>query len=49
MASLFKDCSLSAVVAGFIATLISYAGPLVIVFKAAESGGMPADLLSSWV
>lgn len=49
MASLFKDCSLSAVVAGFIATLISYAGPLVIVFQAAESGGMPADLLSSWV
>lgn len=49
MRSLFKDCSLSAVVAGFIATLISYAGPLVIVFQAAESGGMPAELLSSWV
>lgn len=49
MSSLFKDCSLSAVVAGFIATLISYAGPLVIVFQAAESGGLPAELLSSWV
>jgi benzoate membrane transport protein len=49
MRTLFKDCSLSAVVAGFIATLISYAGPLVIVFQAAESGGMPAGLLSSWV
>ncbi|MFC5698942.1 benzoate/H(+) symporter BenE family transporter [Pseudomonas sp. GCM10022186] len=49
MRSLFKDCSLSAVVAGFIATMISYAGPLVIVFQAAESGGMPAELLSSWV
>ncbi|MEE1892447.1 benzoate/H(+) symporter BenE family transporter [Pseudomonas otitidis] len=49
MSSLFEDCSLSAVVAGFIATLISYAGPLVIVFQAAESGGLPAELLSSWV
>ncbi len=49
MRTLFKDCSLSAVVAGFIATMISYAGPLVIVFQAAESGGMPAELLSSWV
>ncbi|WP_285961582.1 benzoate/H(+) symporter BenE family transporter [Pseudomonas tohonis] len=49
MPSLFKDCSLSAVVAGFIATLISYAGPLVIVFQAAESAAMPAELLSSWV
>ena len=49
MRTLFKDCSLSAVVAGLIATMISYAGPLVIVFQAAESGGMPAELLSSWV
>ncbi|WP_375738758.1 benzoate/H(+) symporter BenE family transporter [Pseudomonas boanensis] len=49
MRSLMKDLSLSALVAGFIATLISYAGPLVIVFQAAKSAGMSAEALSSWV
>ncbi|WP_435170919.1 benzoate/H(+) symporter BenE family transporter [Falsirhodobacter sp. 1013] len=45
--SLAKDASLSAVLAGIISTLISYAGPLVIVFQAAR--GMPPALLESWV
>lgn len=49
MKTLFKDCSLSAVVAGCIATLISYAGPLVIIFHAAEAAGLPHAQLSSWV
>ncbi len=49
MKTLFRDFSLSAVVAGFIATVISYAGPLVIIFQAAEAGGLPRELLSSWV
>ncbi|WP_369986750.1 benzoate/H(+) symporter BenE family transporter [Pseudomonas xanthosomatis] len=49
MKTLFKDCSLSALVAGCIATLISYAGPLVIIFHAAEAAGLPHGLLSSWV
>lgn len=49
MHSLFKDFSLSATVAGFIATLISYAGPLVIVFQAAKAAGLPQEVLSSWV
>ncbi|MCG8294747.1 benzoate/H(+) symporter BenE family transporter [Pseudomonas entomophila] len=49
MKTLFKDCSLSAVVAGCIATLISYAGPLVIIFHAAEAGGLSHAQLSSWV
>lgn len=49
MKALIKDFSLSAVVAGFIATVISYAGPLVIIFQAAESAGMSHAVLSSWV
>lgn len=38
MQPLIEDFSLSALVAGFIATLISYAGPLVIIFQAALAG-----------
>jgi benzoate membrane transport protein len=49
MKALLQDFSLSAVVAGFIATVISYAGPLVIIFQAAKAGDMPHDVLSSWV
>lgn len=49
MKALLKDFSLSAVVAGFIATVISYAGPLVIIFQAAKAGQLPHDMLSSWV
>ncbi|MBF8756702.1 benzoate/H(+) symporter BenE family transporter [Pseudomonas guariconensis] len=49
MKDLFNDCSVSAVVAGMIATMISYAGPLVIIFHAAEAAGLSHDVLSSWV
>ncbi|MFJ4371076.1 benzoate/H(+) symporter BenE family transporter [Pseudomonas japonica] len=49
MPTLIKDCSLSAVIAGLIATMISYAGPLVIIFHAAEAAGLSHDQLSSWV
>lgn len=49
MKDLIRDFSLSAAVAGLIATLISYAGPLVIVFQAAKSAGLPDTLVSSWV
>ncbi|MEX6504408.1 benzoate/H(+) symporter BenE family transporter [Pseudomonas zhanjiangensis] len=49
MKALINDCSLSAVVAGFIATVISYAGPLVIIFQAAESASLSHAVLSSWV
>lgn len=49
MKAFFRDFSLSAVVAGFIATVISYAGPLVIIFQAAKAGGLPADVVSSWI
>lgn len=49
MKALIRDISLSAVVAGFIATVISYAGPLVIIFQAALAADMPQDALSSWI
>lgn len=44
---LIRDASLPAVLAGVVATLISFAGPLVIVFQAAS--GLPPPLLASWV
>ncbi len=47
--TLFKNMSMSALVAGFIATVISYAGPLVIIFQAAHKAGLPAEVLSSWI
>ncbi|WP_277872960.1 benzoate/H(+) symporter BenE family transporter [Raineyella fluvialis] len=43
------EVSLSAVVAGFVAVAISYAGPLLVVLQAARAGGLSADLTSSWV
>ncbi|EJM34160.1 benzoate transporter [Pseudomonas sp. GM33] len=46
---LMRDFSLSAAVAGFIATVISYAGPLVIIFQAADTAHLSRELLSSWV
>ena len=44
-----KDFSVSAWVAGFLAVLISYSGPLVIFIQAAQAGGMGADMLTSWI
>ena len=49
MNALLKDFSLPALVAGLLATTISYAGPLVLIFHAAESAGLSQALLSSWV
>jgi benzoate membrane transport protein len=44
-----QDASFSALVAGFLAVLISYAGPLVIVFKAANLANLSTELISSWI
>jgi len=44
-----QDISISAIVAGLIAVIISYAGPLVIVFQAANGAGLPHDVISSWI
>lgn len=46
---LSADFSISAVVAGLIAVVISYAGPLTIVVQAAAAGRLPPELLSSWI
>lgn len=44
-----KDWSVSAITAGFLAVLISYAGPLVIFFQAARAANISTDMMSSWV
>lgn len=49
LASMARDCSVSAVAAGFIAVLVSYAGPLLIVFQAAKVAGLTDGELSSWI
>nr|WP_059392702.1 benzoate/H(+) symporter BenE family transporter [Pseudomonas toyotomiensis] len=49
MKALLNDFSLPALVAGLLATTISYAGPLVLIFHASESAGLSQALLSSWV
>jgi benzoate membrane transport protein len=46
---LLKDISISAVTAGFLAVLVSYAGPLVIFFQAARIGHVPPEIMTSWV
>ncbi|ACO80334.1 Benzoate membrane transport protein [Azotobacter vinelandii CA] len=47
--TLHRDLSISAVTAGFLAVLISYSGPLAIFFQAAQSAGISAGMMSSWV
>lgn len=49
LAALRRDLSFSAVAAGFLAVLISYAGPLVIFFHAAQSAQVSAEMTASWV
>ncbi len=44
---LVRDASLPAILAGILATLVSFAGPLVIIFQAAAS--LPQAQLASWV
>lgn len=46
---LHKDWSLSALTAGFLAVLISYSGPLIIFYQAAQVAHMPTDMVASWV
>ncbi|MCD9031236.1 benzoate/H(+) symporter BenE family transporter [Luteimonas sp. Y-2-2-4F] len=44
-----RDASVTATVAGVVSTLVSFAGPLVIVIQAAAAGGLDAAQTSSWV
>ncbi len=46
---MYKDFSLSAITAGFLAVLISYSGPLVIFFQAAQNAQVSPDMMASWV
>ncbi|QRG66733.1 benzoate/H(+) symporter BenE family transporter [Brevibacillus choshinensis] len=43
------DFSVSALIVGLIATMVSYAGPLLIVFQAAKAASLSDALLSSWI
>lgn len=44
-----KDVSFSAIISGLLAVLISYAGPLVIIFQAGEVAHLPVNIMSSWI
>lgn len=44
-----KDWSLSAAVAGVLASTMGYAGPLVILFQVAESANLSSEVLTSWI
>jgi len=44
-----NDLSFSAITVGIIATMVSFAGPLAIVFQAAEVAGLNSEQLSSWI
>lgn len=44
-----EDFSISSIVVGLIATMVSYAGPLVIVFQAAKVAHLSDSHLSSWI
>lgn len=46
---LHRDWSVSATTAGFLAVLISYAGPLAIFFQAAQSADISPAMMTSWV
>lgn len=46
---LTRDASASALIAGFVAVAISYAGPLLVVLEAARSAGLDPGLTASWV
>lgn len=47
--SLVRDFSASAVSAGFLAVLVSYCGPLLIFYQAAQSAQVSSEVFSSWV
>lgn len=47
--TLKKDWSLSASVAGFLAVLIAYSGPLIIFFQAAQAAQVSDAMMASWI
>lgn len=49
MPHVVRDLSFSAIVAGFLAVLVSYSGPLAIFFQAGSSAGISQEMMTSWV
>ncbi|GGO79841.1 benzoate transporter [Marinobacterium nitratireducens] len=49
MRRLLQDLSVPAMVAGFLAVLISYSGPLAIFFQAGAKAGISEEMMTSWV
>ena len=49
MSRFLKVLSLPAIVAGFLAVLVSYSGPLAILFQAGASAGISDQMMTSWV
>lgn len=47
--SFFRDLSLPAVVAGFIAVVVGYTSSVAIIYQAAESAGASAAQVNSWI
>lgn len=45
----FKDLSLSAFIAGFVAVLVGFTSSVAIVFQAAQAFGATPDMISSWM
>jgi benzoate membrane transport protein len=48
-AGFFRDSSISAVVAGLIAVVVSYSGPMVVILTAAATGRLTDSQTTSWV
>lgn len=46
---MLKDISLSAVIAGLLAVIIAYCGPLIIVFQVATLAGVSTEDMMSWI
>ncbi|MBY4676699.1 benzoate/H(+) symporter BenE family transporter [Marinobacterium arenosum] len=46
---MLKDISVSTVVAGLMAVLVSYSGPLAIFFQAAQNAAISVEMMTSWV
>lgn len=49
MSQLQKDFSTTAVVAGFLAVVVSYAGSAVLIFQAAHLAGLSEQMTTSWI
>ncbi|MBA5689081.1 benzoate/H(+) symporter BenE family transporter [Rugamonas apoptosis] len=49
LASFWSDWSVSAVVAGFLAVLVSLSGPLTIFYQAAQAAHLSNEMFASWV